>query len=291
MLEYRGYDSTGAVIQDDDKITLKKDVGAPSRVSYELGIDKLSGSVFCGQVRWATFGVVNKENAQPHEVRCKTHIYGAHNGNITNCLQLKEWLSAMGHKVVSDNDGEMLVHTVEHFFADELKFKNNLDYDVRYKALVAAINRAYKKVTGSFAAIIVDPVTKNVAAIKSGSSLYIGQGQDPISGHFSIASSDLASVLNLTKILIPIKEGQFSIFNGNNFQMFELSTGKSISHQSQRSLLKIEDTKLQHPFKYFMEQEIHSQIQNTRNLISLFTGGKKIVKAFLDNEDEYGNIY
>lgn len=291
MLEYRGYDSTGAVIQDNEKVILKKDIGAPSRVSYELGIDKLSGDVFCGQVRWATFGVVTKENAQPHEVKCKTHIYGAHNGNITNCLQLKEWLTSKGHKVVSDNDGEMLVHTVEHFFAEELKFKNIHDHSIRYKALIAAIREAYKKVTGSFAAIIVDPVTKNVAAIKSGSSLYIGQGQDPDSGYFSIASSDLASVLSLTKILVPIKEGEFSIFNGNSFHMFELSTANEIAFHKQRSLLKLEDAKLQHPFKYFMEQEIHSQIRNTRSLISLFTGGDKIVKALIENDSEHGKIY
>ncbi|MFH1223400.1 MAG: glutamine--fructose-6-phosphate aminotransferase, partial [Pseudomonadota bacterium] len=114
MLEYRGYDSTGAAIQNSKgEIVLRKDVGAPSVVTEKLGITKLQGKIFCGQVRWATFGSVDKENAQPHEVNCKTHIYGAHNGNITNCEQLKEWLTEQGHKVVSDNDGEMVVHMVE----------------------------------------------------------------------------------------------------------------------------------------------------------------------------------
>ena len=71
-LEYRGYDSTGAAIQDDKgNITLKKDVGAPSELVNTLGITKMKGKIFCGQVRWATFGSVNKINAQPHEVKCK----------------------------------------------------------------------------------------------------------------------------------------------------------------------------------------------------------------------------
>ena len=53
MLEYRGYDSTGAIIQDSGgKITLKKDVGTPTAITKKLGIDKLSGKLFCGQVRW-----------------------------------------------------------------------------------------------------------------------------------------------------------------------------------------------------------------------------------------------
>ncbi|HAH07829.1 MAG TPA: glutamine--fructose-6-phosphate aminotransferase, partial [Elusimicrobia bacterium] len=86
MLEYRGYDSTGAILQSEaGDIVLRKDVGSPTVVTKKLGIHKLPGKIFCGQVRWATFGSVTRENAQPHDVRCKTHLYGAHNGNITNC--------------------------------------------------------------------------------------------------------------------------------------------------------------------------------------------------------------
>jgi len=71
-LEYRGYDSTGAAIQDDKgNITLKKDVGAPSVLVKTLGIENMEGKIFCGQVRWATFGAVTRDNAQPHNVRCK----------------------------------------------------------------------------------------------------------------------------------------------------------------------------------------------------------------------------
>ncbi len=80
----------------------------------------MGGRAFCGQVRWATFGAVTDENSQPHVVRCKSFLYGAHNGNVTNCDDLKAWLTAEGHDVLSDNDGEMVVHTVEHFFAREL---------------------------------------------------------------------------------------------------------------------------------------------------------------------------
>src|SRR5688572_10835979 len=118
-LEYRGYDSTGAAIQgaEGEEVDLRKDVGAPSAMVHELGIVKLGGQILCGQVRWATFGAVDRANSQPHVVRCKTHLYGAHNGNVTNCDDLQRWLRAEGHQVLSDNDGEMVVHTVEHFFA------------------------------------------------------------------------------------------------------------------------------------------------------------------------------
>ncbi|MDD3148068.1 MAG: SIS domain-containing protein, partial [Candidatus Riflebacteria bacterium] len=292
MLEYRGYDSTGAIIQDESgSVTLRKDVGAPSKVVYDLGIDKLIGQIFCGQVRWATFGVVTRENAQPHDVRCHTHIYGAHNGNITNCMQLKEWLTSQGHQVVSNNDGEMLVHTVEHYFAEELKFKDENDSQVRYIALKNAVVKACKKTTGSFAAIIVDPVARRTVAIKAGSSLYIGKGQNPELSDFVIASSDLASVLQLTKVLIPIKEKQFAIFDSSNFLMYDIRDGHQIEFHTQRSLLKVEETRLQHPYRYFMEQEIYSQSKNTARLIDLFSGGNSIVKLLKGNLATHANCY
>ncbi|MEM9487658.1 MAG: glutamine--fructose-6-phosphate aminotransferase, partial [Myxococcota bacterium] len=83
-LEYRGYDSTGAAVQGPGtEVTLAKGVGAPSVMVEQLGIVDMAGQILCGQVRWATFGAVNDVNAQPHVMRCKTYIYGAHNGNVT----------------------------------------------------------------------------------------------------------------------------------------------------------------------------------------------------------------
>jgi len=291
-LEYRGYDSTGAVIQTEaGDITLKKDVGAPSKVVYDLGIDKLAGQIFCGQVRWATFGAVTRDNAQPHEVKCHTHIYGAHNGNITNCSQLKEWLTSQGHRVVSDNDGEMVVHTVEHFFAEELRFKDETNLQDRYDALKNAVVKAFQKTTGSFAAIIVDPVARRTVAIKAGSSLYIGKGHTPELEDFYLASSDLASVLQLTKVLISIKEKQFAIFDSNDFTMYDIRDGSRLEHSCQRSLLKVEETKLQHPYRYFMEQEIFSQSRNTAKLISLLSGGNGVIRLLRDHVETHAECY
>lgn len=272
MLEYRGYDSTGALIQDaSGRITLKKDVGAPSVITKKLGIDRLAGKLFCGQVRWATFGVVTKENAQPHDVRCHTHLYGAHNGNITNCDQLKEWLVARGHDVKSDNDGEMLVHMIEHCFAIELKkLKNIKDGKQRYGALKAAIIAAAQKTTGSFAAVVVDPVTELMACIKAGSSLYMGAGAHNEHGPFIIASSDLASVLSSTKMLYPIKEDEFALYTHDRADFFHLRTGRAIKKDKVRSHLRVEETGLKKPFKYFMEQEIFSEAAAAAKVLSYF---------------------
>ncbi len=286
MLEYRGYDSTGAIIHNEaGDITLRKDVGAPTVITKKLEIDKLSGKVFCGQVRWATFGMVTKENAQPHEVKCHTHIYGAHNGNITNCDQLKEWLISCGHDVKSDNDGEMLVHTIEHFFAQELKkikADAKKDYKKRYQALKAAILQASKKMIGSFAAVVVDPVTYTMACIKAGSSLYMGEGMDEEHGKFIMASSDLASVLSMTKILYPIKENEFAMFDHENVEFYSFKNGDKIKKEKMRSHLKTEETELKKPFKYFMEQEIHHEVAAAKKVINYFANKSHLVNHARD---------
>lgn len=158
-LEYRGYDSTGAAfLKENKEITLLKDVGAPSTLVKTLGIEKQAGKVFCGQVRWATFGFVDKTNAQPHEVKCKRHLFGAHNGNITNTRELKVFLSNEGHTVLSDNDGEMLVHSVEHYFDIELdKAGNPTAAEARKACMRRAIIQTAEMIIGSYAAVIVDP--------------------------------------------------------------------------------------------------------------------------------------
>ena len=279
MLEYRGYDSTGALIQAaGGEIILKKDVGSPTIITKKLGIDKLAGKLFCGQVRWATFGMVTKENAQPHEVRCHTHLYGAHNGNITNCDQLKDWLTGRGHDVKSDNDGEMLVHTIEHFFAIELKkLKNENDKAQRYAALKTAIIEASKKTTGSFAAVVADPVTELMACIKAGSSLYMGEGTHEKHGGFILASSDLASVLSMTKTIYPIKEDEFALYTHEKADFYDLKTGAAIAKTTTRSRLKVEETGLKKPFKYFMEQEIFSEVDAAGKVLNYFADKSPLI--------------
>lgn len=296
-LEYRGYDSTGAAIQGTTtQVDLRKGVGAPSQMVRTLGIEDLRGQIFCGQVRWATFGAVDDQNAQPHVVRCKSYLYGAHNGNVTNCDELKSWLTAEGHEVTSDNDGEMVVHTVEHLFALELTTVpelSRLEPEPRRQAMRRAIVRAETRLDGSFAAVIVDPVSRCLWAIKAGSSLYFGQGVDPEAGRFCIASSDLSSVLKLTRIVVPLSEGEFVEYTPEGYQLFSLMdrqldsaegkrrirAGEPLSRTPVRSRLRAKDMALSPRFETFMDQEISAQEQTCRNVISVFNGGSEAMQV------------
>ena len=301
MLEYRGYDSTGAALQGEgESVWLAKGVGAPSRMVHKLGIVERGGQIFCGQVRWATFGAVDEANSQPHEVACKCHLYGAHNGNVTNCDALKAWLVEEGHEVRSDNDGEMVVHTIEHYFAlglDALGATESLDHEARRVAMRAAIGQAVRKIEGSFAAVIVDPVSRTLFAMKLGSSLYFGFGQDEIGGAFGIASSDLSSVLKLTRLLVPLSEGDLVEFSATERRLYRLREGHlplsepvPVTREPIRSRLQTDETALMPPFKTFMAQEISAQESTVRGVVERFLGGSenaRRLKLFLDGCDGF----
>jgi glucosamine--fructose-6-phosphate aminotransferase (isomerizing) len=284
-LEYRGYDSTGGAFQGEDtEVRLVKGVGAPSQMVHELGIVGMSGHIFCGQVRWATFGAVDEKNSQPHQVCCKVPMYGAHNGNVTNCDDLKQWLELEGHQVVSDNDGEMVVHLIEHFFAvalNELRPSQMTDPAARKKSMRQAIVNAGVMLEGSYAAVVVDPQTHTMWSIKQGSSLYFGTGENEKGGRFQIASSDLSSVLQLTRVLVPLKEGQFVEYDGKSYQAYDIKAASPVELTPVRSRLRAKDTALLPQFDTFMEQEISAQEQTVRNVVTVFSGGTQAAQALL----------
>lgn len=310
-LEYRGYDSTGgAFIGADLGIKLLKKVGAPSRVVPELGMDREAGQRFIGQVRWATYGAVTDVNSQPHHTPCKLPFVGAHNGNISNTDALKPYLSARGHQVRSDNDGEMITHLAEDFYAAAKADPGPVLAAARSGLaaagltppipdgallLIHAVRQADAKAEGSYAAAFCDPAVPGVVAVKSGSSLYAGIGTDA-HGDFVVVSSDLTSVLSKTRMLIPLAEGEGLWFTEREYLVFSL--GKELAFsvpRPKRSKLNVRDTGLRPPFRYFMEQEIASSPDNldevlryyfrspdTDGLFAAFEDRRDLCKALLD---------
>ncbi len=266
-LEYRGYDSTGgAFIKRDGEVLLRKKVGAPSRVIEELEMTSLAGCKFIGQVRWATYGAVTNLNAQPHEVKCYEHMVGAHNGNISNTWKLKDFLTENGHNVLSDNDGEMLVHLVEHFYHLNLLKEKKAKAPDRINLFIKAIKKAQKMIEGSYAACLTLPGIPGVFAIKAGSSLYAGKGTDN-AGNFIVVSSDLTSVLSKTRFLIPMNEGEGIYFDHADYRQFSLSEDREWVSRLSRSRLNIADIQLQPKYHFFMEQEIYTAPRNIDNIM------------------------
>ena len=292
-LEYRGYDSTGAAfIKEDGSVVLRKKVGAPSKVVEELELAKYSGFKFIGQVRWATYGAVTDVNAQPHEVNCLLHMVGAHNGNVSNTDKLKVFLNENGHNVLSDNDGEMVVHLVEHFYAALTAKKAPATTDEKIAVMIKAIRKAQKMIEGSYAACVTLPEIPGVFAIKAGSSLYAGKGSDA-SGNFIVVSSDLTSILSKTRFLIPMSEGEGIYFDSENYKLFSLTENREWTPKLSRSRLNIADIQLQPKYHFFMEQEISSSPKNIENLMLYYFNSKEdreLYSVFEENSENISEI-
>jgi glucosamine 6-phosphate synthetase-like amidotransferase/phosphosugar isomerase protein len=183
----------------------------------------------------------------------------------------------------------MLVHLVEHHFALELqRLADPMDRNARRQAMRRALVRTQAGIEGSFAAVIADPVSYTLWALKSGSSLYFGIGHDE-QGPFQLASSDLSSILKFTRVLVPLEEGEAVEFDHEHRVLFmlkekkpatarTLAAGEIFARSPVRSRLRARDTELSPEFSFFMEQEIHAQAATAHAVITKYTGGSAMVR-------------
>ena len=158
----------------------------------------------------------------------------------------------------------------------------------------AAIVAAGNRFQGSFAAVVVDPESRTLWAIKAGSSLYFGIGRDDAGGSFAVASSDLSSVLKLTRAVIPMHQGELVEFDAVRHRIHALrvrridgpdgpvsvAPGEAIERRPVRSRLRAKDIGLLPPFETFMDQEISAQEETCANVVSIFLGGSDALRRF-----------
>ncbi len=247
-LVYRGYDSVGVCsITLDGKTDLRKDVGIVDEVSERLNFKELKGFKGIAQLRWATFGVPSAKNAQPH-YDCDKDMVGAHNGNIVNTVQLRKIFAEEGHTIRSENDGEIVVHAIEKF------------YD-QYRDMNIAIEKAAELLKGDFACVITRADDDKMYCIKRGSSLYLGIGKD-----FVCASSDLPSIIPLTRRIVPLQDGEYVEFTWDSFTIRNIKTGKLIQREPQIMDISSEATSKLN-YDHYMIKEIYEQPERISALI------------------------
>ena len=116
-LEYRGYDSCGVAIADGE-IKIVKDAGRVSALKKVA--PPMSGKTGIGHTRWATHGEPSQVNAHPH-FDCTGRIAVVHNGTISNFYELRERMSAEGHKLVSQTDTEVIAHLIEKYYEGDFE--------------------------------------------------------------------------------------------------------------------------------------------------------------------------
>jgi glutamine---fructose-6-phosphate transaminase (isomerizing) len=256
-LAYRGYDSVGAATVDGaGRIDLRKDVGRVSEVAEKLRFTELAGLRGITQLRWATFGAPSIPNAQPH-LDSEGALVGAHNGNVVNNAELRRAFLAEGMTVRGTNDGESCVHAVERHVKRGL-------------ALPEAVRAAYNDLAGDFAFVITDREHNRLVAVKKGSGLVVGIGPD-----FACCSSDLPSILPLTRKVIPVEDGEMVVLEANRVRLFHVADGSKVI----RPAKEVSD-KMGAPekggYEHFMLKEIHEQPTVARELLHLLEASEHL---------------
>ncbi|NLL06490.1 MAG: glutamine--fructose-6-phosphate transaminase (isomerizing) [Clostridiaceae bacterium] len=199
-LEYRGYDSAGVAIFENNKIKVVKSKGRLAILEDKVNEDIPKGSIGIGHTRWATHGEPNDLNSHPH-VSNSGKIAVVHNGIIENYIELKESLQAKGYQFVSDTDTEVFAHLIEHHYRGNI---------------VEAVINSINEVEGSYALGVIcsDCCDKFVAARKD-SPLVVGLGEKE-----NFIASDIPAILEYTRDVYILEDKEIVVLSSDNVTVF-----------------------------------------------------------------------
>lgn len=241
-LEYRGYDSAGIALINQDQLKVFKKAGKVSNLEEFMLHQDHSGNSGIGHTRWATHGAPTDTNAHPH-VSMDGSIALIHNGIIENYNALKQELIRQGYLFKSETDTEVLVHLV-----DFISKKENVWFG-------EALRLALLNVVGAYAIVAI---SKNfpgqmVAARKS-SPLVVGIGEN---GDFYLAS-DATPIVEYTKRVVYLEDEEIAVIKlGEELKIYNISDQEKTPYIQQ---LELELEALEKGgYDHFMLKEIHEQ--------------------------------
>lgn len=235
-LEYRGYDSAGVAILDDQKISRVRSVGKIENLANKTKDNDLSGHVGIAHTRWATHGGVSEANAHPH-VAGDGKLVIVHNGIIENYREIKEKLN-LGDKLTSETDTEILAHLIAAHYSGNLR---------------EAVEQALAQVRGTYGLVVMhaDHPDRLVAA-RMGSPLVIGVGDDD---HY--IASDATPIIAYTKKVMFLEDGEVAEISKENIQTYTLKD-ESVTKCVEELEWNDEQAEKQ-GFDHFMLKEIFDQ--------------------------------
>ena len=234
-LEYRGYDSAGIAINNNEKINQKKVKGKLDNLIYALQKDQFDGKVGIGHTRWATHGEPSDKNAHPHSSRSVSLV---HNGIIENASELKKAQEVREYHFESDTDSEVITALLTHHRKEGLSH-------------LESIKKTISILEGSYAlAIIFDDNKDTIFGAKNGSPLVAGtNGIENSIGSDSIA---LSSVANRVCYL---EDGDIAVLDNKNIEIYNIKGEKANREFVEIGITESDVSKGE--YTHFMEKEIH----------------------------------
>jgi glucosamine--fructose-6-phosphate aminotransferase (isomerizing) len=238
-LEYRGYDSAGiAVRQDDAHLQRIRSVGKVAELQHLLDEVEVEGTLGIAHTRWATHGMPAERNAHPHMSGEKVAV--VHNGIIENHAELRTDLKARGYQFQSDTDTEVIAHLL----ADLLDQGNDI---------AAATRGAIARLVGAYALAVMDPADPDrLIVTRVGSPLVIGIGDGE---HF--IASDVFALLPATQRFLFLEEGDLAEIRRDAVKVFDAS-GAPVQREIRTSQLSAANAE-KGPYRHYMLKEIFEQ--------------------------------
>lgn len=238
QLEYRGYDSAGISVIQNEKIITLKAVGKVVELQNKIGERDFSGKLGIAHTRWATHGKPSDINSHPHG-DCEGNIFLVHNGIIENYQELKNILIKKKHKFVSETDSEVLAHLIEEF-NKKLDFKKS-------------VLEALKLVRGTYGlAIINKKEPDKIIIARNGSPLILGIGKDEF-----IVASDASAIVRHSDKVIYLDDGEMAEIFTDGFEISNIKN-KIVSKEISKLNWTLEESK-KGGFDHFMLKEIFEQ--------------------------------
>ena len=208
-LEYRGYDSSGIALQQDQHLQVFKKKGRVSELEELLLGKGLHAHIGIGHTRWATHGEPSDRNAHPH-VSQSGKLAMIHNGIIENYAPIKQELVSKGYQFHSDTDTEVLLN-----FIEEIQTQNTC-------SLEEALRIALKRIVGAYCILLIasdDPET--IIAARKGSPLVIGIGKGE---HF--LASDASPIIEYTREVVYVNDYEIAIVKPDELILKNLGNEK-----------------------------------------------------------------
>jgi glucosamine--fructose-6-phosphate aminotransferase (isomerizing) len=246
QLEYRGYDSAGLAVVQDDRIEVRKEAGKLAGLVELVVRAPLKGAPGIGHTRWATHGAPTSVNAHPH-VGASGRVVVVQNGIVENYLELKQELQAQGVRFVSDTDTETIVHLVEQYLAEGLGF-------------VEAARATFRRLHGANVLVLMAadaPDTLVAARIGNAGGLVVGLGAGE-----NFLASDASALLSHTREVLFLDAGQMVVLTAQAATVTTLE-GSTLTPRVQ-TLDWDEQATEKGAYRHFMHKEIHEQPQVLR---------------------------
>jgi len=248
-LEYRGYDSAGIAVLNEEGVHLFKEKGRIADLRFIVD-EQVKANVGIGHTRWATHGKPSKVNAHPHQSATGRFTI-VHNGVIENYEQLKaEYLSDISLK--SDTDTEVVVQLIENFVNDGY-------------AVQEAFQKTLKILKGSYALALLDEENKDVIYVaKNKSPLLVGLGDS-----FNVVASDALAMLQVTKEFLELMDQEMVIVTRDNVGIFDLD-GRKVERKPFIAELDASDIE-KGTYPHYMLKEIDEQPFVIRTIIQKYS--------------------